>query len=87
MFVHPSQVAEVLKRHPEIGKGRLVVDREDGGDVMTLHCEVDGGDDALAAAVAATIRAVCKLKGEVTLVEPGSLPNDGKVIEDGRGHP
>ena len=85
MFVHPSQVAEVLKRHPEIGKGRLVVDQEDGRDVMTLHCEVDGGDDALAAAIAATVQAVCKLKGRVTLAAPGSLANDGKVIEDARG--
>ena len=87
MFVHPSQVAEVLKRHPEIGKGRLVVDQEDGRDVMTLHCEVDGGDDALAAAIAATVQAVCKLKGRVTLAAPGSLANDGKVIEDARGPP
>ncbi len=86
MFVHPSQVAEVLKRHPEIRKGRLVVEQEEGKDVMTLHCEVEGGDDALAAAIAATIQAVCKLKGEVTFAGPGSLANDGKVIEDARSH-
>ena len=86
MFVHPSQVAEVLKRHPEIGKGRLVVDQEDGRDVMTLHCEVDGGDDALAAAIAAAVQAVCKLKGDVALTRPGALPNDGKVIEDTRSY-
>ncbi|MEE9251587.1 MAG: AMP-binding protein [Alphaproteobacteria bacterium] len=86
MFVHPSQVAEVLKRHPEIRKGRLVVEQEEGKDVMTLHCEVEGGGDALAAAIADTIQAVCKLKGQVTFAEPGSLANDGKVIEDARSH-
>ncbi len=86
MFVHPSQVAEVLKRHPEIRKGRLVVAQEEGKDVMTLHCEVEGGDDALAAAIADTIQAVCKLRGQVTFAGPGSLANDGKVIEDARSH-
>lgn len=88
MFVHPAQVAEVVKRHPEILKARLVVDQRDGGDVMTLSCEVDdpnrvaGGMDGLAGDISASIQAVCKLKGEVGYAQPGSLPNDGKVIDD-----
>jgi len=88
MFVHPSQVAEVLKRHAEVAKARLVVDRagsEAGGqDRMTLRCEVAGGGEALAKAIIETIRDVTKLRGEVELVKPGALPNDGKVIEDVR---
>jgi phenylacetate-CoA ligase len=81
MFVHPAQVAEVLKRHKEITKARLVVDRADHNDVMTLKCEASG-DAALAARIAESIQAVCKLSGKVELVAPGTLPNDGKVIDD-----
>ena len=83
MFVHPAQIADVLKRHKEIAKARLVVDRKDHNDLMTLRCEA-AGDATLAARIAESIQAVCKLKGEVELVPPGSLPNDGKVIDDVR---
>ena len=84
MFVHPEQVAAVLARHPEVSKGRLVVDRAGGVDAMTLHCEVEGGSEGLAEAVAESLRAVCKLKGRVELAPPGSLADDGKVIDDAR---
>ncbi len=84
MFVHPSQVAEIVRRHPEIGRARLVIEGEMANDRMTLRAEVAAGADGLGTAVAATIRDVTKLRGEVTLVAPGSLPNDGKVIEDAR---
>jgi phenylacetate-CoA ligase len=84
MFVHPSQVAAVLKRHPEVARARLVVDNTTGQDRMTLRCEAAGGDEALAKAIVETIRDVTKLRGEVELVTPGALPNDGKVIEDTR---
>ena len=84
MFVHPSQVAEVIRRHPEINKARLVVTGEMANDVMTLHCETNNHNDALKAALAASIREVTKLRGEVALVEMGSLANDGKVIDDAR---
>jgi phenylacetate-CoA ligase len=84
MFVHPSQVAAVVDRHGEITRARLVVDSIDNQDVMTLHCEASVQDAKLVQAVASSIREVCKLRGEVKLVEPGSLPNDGKVIEDAR---
>ncbi len=84
MFVHPSQVAEVIKRHPQVARARLVVDNETGQDRMTLRCEVAGAPDGLAEAVAASIRDITKLRGEVALCRPGELPNDGKVIDDAR---
>jgi phenylacetate-CoA ligase len=84
MFVHPGQVVEVARRHAELGRARLVVTRANEQDAMTLLAESRVRDDALAAAVAATLQAVTKLKGEVSLVAPDSLPNDGKVIVDER---
>ena len=84
MFVHPSQVAEVVKRFPEIVRARLVVSGEMASDRMTLRVEVAGGADGLATRVADAIRDVTKLRGEVELCAPGSLPNDGRVIEDAR---
>lgn len=85
MFVHPPQIAEIVKRHPEVIKARLVVSGKAGADVMTLLCEASTTDPALAAAIAETIRAVTKLGGTATLQSPGTLPNDGIVIEDSRG--
>jgi phenylacetate-CoA ligase len=84
MFVQPAQVAEVLKRHPEVRRARLVVDQADGQDRMTLHCEVEGEPAGLVEALVAALRDVTKLRGEVTLRRPGELPNDGKVVEDAR---
>jgi phenylacetate-CoA ligase len=86
MFVHPSQVAEVLKRHPELGKARLVVEGEMANDRMTLRAESATAAPGLAEAVAATVRDVTKLRCDVLLVASGSLPNDGKVIEDARSY-
>ena len=84
MFVHPEQVAEVAKRYPGLGRVRLVVARAGEQDVMTLRAEAAGADAGLKAKLAETLQAVTKLKGEVELVAPGSLPNDGKVIADER---
>jgi len=87
MFVHPSQVAAVVARHGEIQRARLEITRVDNADVMKLCCEItvgSGGADDLAEAIAVSIREVCKLRGEVELVEIGQLPNDGKVIDDQR---
>jgi phenylacetate-CoA ligase len=88
MFVHPSQVADIVRRHPQVLKARLVVSGTMGNDVMTLQCEVADGASvaALAAALVDTIRDVTKLRGEVQLAARGSLPNDGKVIEDARSY-
>lgn len=82
MFVHPGQIAAVLKRHPEVGRGRLVVDNPDHNDRMTLHCELGAPVEGLAEAIAASIRELTKLRGEVSFCAPGSLANDGKVIDD-----
>jgi phenylacetate-CoA ligase len=84
MFVHPAQVAAVVARHSEIAKARLVVDNPDGQDRMTLHVEPRAGARVLADAVVVTIRDVTKLRGELLACEPGTLPNDGKVIDDRR---
>jgi phenylacetate-CoA ligase len=84
MFVRPEQIAEVLKRHPELGRVRLTVTREGEQDAMTLVAECTAASAGLADAVAATLQAATKLKGGVKLVPPASLPNDGKVIVDER---
>jgi phenylacetate-CoA ligase len=84
MFVRPEQIAEIGKRHPEIGRLRLVVKRENEQDVMTLKCECASADQSLRDAIAATLRTVTKLGGGVELTAPASLPNDGKVIADER---
>jgi phenylacetate-CoA ligase len=84
MFVHPHQIAEILKRHPAVRKGRLVVDRDHDNDTMTLRCEVAGEQRGLDAAIAESIQAVTKMRGAVEFVAQGSLPNDGKVIDDVR---
>ncbi|MBC7573077.1 MAG: AMP-binding protein [Herminiimonas sp.] len=82
MFVHPSQVADIMRRHPSVLKARLVISGEMATDVMTLVCESAAPDLALQAAIVESIREVTKLRGEVRIVAPGALPNDGKVIED-----
>jgi phenylacetate-CoA ligase len=84
MFVTPAQVNDVTRRHPEVLRARLVVEGEAGNDRMTLKCEARDRPAGLAEAIVASIRDVTKLRGEVELVPPGSLPNDGKVIEDQR---
>ncbi|MFM6990215.1 MAG: phenylacetate--CoA ligase family protein [Rhodoferax sp.] len=87
MFVHPKQVDEIVKRFPEIAKARLGVSGEMASDAMTLKVETAcSGPDALSQKVAEAIRDVTKLRGDVELVPPGSLPNDGKVIEDARSY-
>ena len=85
MFVHAGQVAQVLRRFPELTRARLVVTGEMANDQMRLRVEsapVAGLTERLAEAV----RDITKLRGEVELVAPGSLPNDGKVIEDARSY-
>ena len=84
MFVHPEQVAAVVKRHPEIARARLVVTNPDSTDLMTMSCEVGATGTDLDKAIAESVRDVTKLRAEVRLVAMGSLPNDGKVIEDAR---
>jgi len=87
MFVHPSQVAAVVQRHPEVQRARLVVSGRMADDRLEIQAETSVAAEAresLANALEASVRDVTKLRAQVTLVAPGSLPNDGKVIEDAR---
>jgi phenylacetate-CoA ligase len=84
MFVRPEQIAEISKRHPALGRLRLVVTRAGETDLMTLRAECASPDAKLQGEIAATLRAVTKLGGSVELVGAGALPNDGKVIADER---
>ena len=84
MFVHPHQIAEIVKRHPTIVKARLAVSHVDSVDAMVLSCETSGTTDQ--EAVRNSIRDITKLRGDVQFVATGSLPNDGKVIEDCRSY-
>ena len=84
MFVHPSQIAKIVAGHGGLARARLVVIRRDHLDVMTLECETDQHDDGLRDAVKASLKTITGLNGEVELIAPGTLPNDGKVIDDRR---
>jgi phenylacetate-CoA ligase len=84
MFVRPEQIADIGRRHPELGRLRLVVTRESEIDAMTLRAECAAPREALRSELASTLRAVTKLGGAIELVAPGDLPNDGKVISDER---
>lgn len=86
MFVHPSQVADIARRFPEIVKARLVVSGEMANDIMTLKVEAASQPQGLDARISDAVRDVTKLRADVQLVQPGSLPNDGKVIEDARSY-
>ncbi|MGH6625503.1 MAG: phenylacetate--CoA ligase family protein [Burkholderiaceae bacterium] len=86
MFVHPSQVADIAKRFPEVLKARLVVSGEMANDSMVLKVETAASREGLDGKISEAIRDVTKLRGQVELVAPGSLPNDGKVIEDARSY-
>jgi len=86
MFVHPEQVAKVVARHPEIGQARLLVSRVELADHMVLQCEtaIQGESATLSKDIESSVRDICKLRAEIMLVATGSLPNDGKVIDDTR---
>lgn len=87
MFVHPAQVAEIVKRFPEVRKARLVVTGEMANDQMALHVEIEGPMcEGLKTRLSEAVRDVTKLRGEVHGASPGSLANDGKVIEDARSY-
>ena len=86
MFVHPAQVDAIAKRFPEVARARLVVTGEMANDAMTLKVETAGEPAALASRIGDAIRDITKLRGEVELLPLGSLPNDGKVIEDARSY-
>jgi len=86
MFVHPGQVDTIVKRFPEIARARLVVSGEMANDTMTLKVEALGDTGGLTEQLTQAIRDVTKLRAQVELLEIGTLPNDGKVIEDARSY-
>ena len=86
MFVDPRQVADVVRNHLDVARARLVVSRDGERDVMVLHVEPANGGSPDTRSIGATLREVTKLGGDVRLAEPGSLPNDGKVIADERDY-
>src|SRR5262249_9115490 len=86
MFVHPEHIAELAKRHAGLGRLRLVVGRQGEQDTMTLRVESAVPDAALKGKLAESLQAITKLKGEIELVAPNSLPNAGKVIADERSY-
>lgn len=86
MFVHPGQVATIVRRFPQVGRARLVVSGEMANDQMVLQVETVETAEGLARQIGDAIREVTKLRGDVQMVPPGTLPNDGKVIEDARSY-
>ena len=86
MFVHPKQVADICRRFPEVLRARLVVSGAMAQDEMTLKVESTSASEGLSDRISEAIRDVTKLRGTVELAPPGSLPNDGKVIEDARSY-
>ena len=86
MFVHPGQISEVVKRFPQVGKARLIVSGEMASDHMALLVESNETAEGLALQIGEAVREITKLRTEIQLVSPGSLPNDGKVIEDIRSY-
>jgi phenylacetate-CoA ligase len=86
MFVHPSQIADVSRRFPELGRVRLVVTGAMASDTMALQAECAAPDDALRARVADAVREVTKLRGDIQWCAVGSLPDDGKLIDDQRSY-
>jgi phenylacetate-CoA ligase len=86
MFVHPAQVAEVMGRHPEVRKSRLVVSGETGSDHLLLRVEALDPPEGLAQRLGESVRDLTRLRSDVEVLPPGSLPNDGKVIEDARSY-
>jgi phenylacetate-CoA ligase len=84
MFVHPKQIADIVRRHPEVAKACLIVTSSDSQDSMQLECEVEQASPDLEKGINASLKIVTNLNGKVTFVAPGNLANDGKVIDDRR---
>ncbi|EJW11125.1 Phenylacetate-coenzyme A ligase [Rhodovulum sp. PH10] len=86
LFVHPHQVAELRRRHPEILHARLVIGREAGADTMVLQIETETAEPSFTATVADSVQTVTRLRAKVERVAPGALPHDGKTIVDTRDY-
>ncbi len=86
MFIHPEQIADIGRRHPEVSRLRLVVTRENERDLMSLLCAASSSDPSLQAAIERTLQEVTKLSGRVKIVDDSAFPNDGLVIADERSY-
>ena len=86
MFVHPSQIADIARQHPELGRLRMVIEREGASDKMILKAESAERSQDMARALAQTVKTVCKIRSEIELCAPDTLPNDGIVISDERDY-
>ncbi len=84
MFVHPAQVARIIEPFGGIDRARLIVTEQEGHDRLTLHVESEAEPNGLAEKLAEALRAECRLRGDVVFDRPGTLPNDGKVVDDRR---
>ncbi len=84
MFVHPRQIAKIVKSFPQMGRARLEVSENEGKDQMTFICEFPQNDDSVSEQIAQSVRSECRLRADIKIVPLNSLPNDGKVIEDRR---
>ncbi|HUE19256.1 MAG TPA: phenylacetate--CoA ligase family protein [Stellaceae bacterium] len=87
LFVHPAQIADIVKRHPGLTRARLVIEQGVAGDVLTLEAESASPDAALESGLVESLAAITRLRGRIRLVAPGQLPKDGKIIEDRRKAP
>ena len=83
MFVRPEQVAEIVERHAEVMKARIVVTRSNEADVFTMKLETEADE---AGRYESTVQEILKLRGRIETCAPGTLPNDGKVIDDQRSY-
>ncbi len=83
MFVRPEQVADLVARHAEVGRARVIAEREGEMDVMRVQLETSASD---VTDFEQSVLDTLKLRGRIELVPAGSLPNDGKVIEDCRSY-
>ncbi len=86
LFVHPSQIADIAKKHPELARLRMIVERDGASDKMTLKAECATPSDQLATAISQTMKTICKVRGDVEFCPPDTLPNDGVVISDERDY-
>ncbi len=82
MFVHPGQVDRVVKSVSGLIRARLVIDHKDSRDTAVLRCEAEDAGSVLADRIASAFTNECKVRATIEFVNPGDLPNDGKIIDD-----
>jgi phenylacetate-CoA ligase len=85
MFIHPGQIQSAFRDLPEVSRFRAVVSREGNRDLLTVKVEVgEGASEELRTRLEERIREVLRIGADVVWAGLGTLPADGKVIEDSR---